>query len=109
MAEKLTLSTIKPAQARKDRKRVGRGQSSGKGRYSGRGIKGQKSRSGSHKMRAGFEGGQMPIYMRLGKQRGATSKDTMPIGPFCRSSGIGSDATGLPVSAAFASIGPITE
>jgi len=82
MAEKLTLSTIKPAQARKDRKRVGRGQSSGKGRYSGRGIKGQKSRSGSHKMRAGFEGGQMPIYMRLGKQRGATSKDAMPIGPF---------------------------
>jgi large subunit ribosomal protein L15 len=82
MAEKLTLSTIKPAQARKDRKRVGRGQGSGKGRYSGRGIKGQKSRSGSHKMRAGFEGGQMPIYMRLGKQRGATSKDAMPIGPF---------------------------
>jgi large subunit ribosomal protein L15 len=32
-------------------------------------------------MRAGFEGGQMPIYMRLGKQRGATSKDAMPIGP----------------------------
>jgi ribosomal protein L15 len=33
-------------------------------------------------MRAGFEGGQMPIYMRLGKQRGSTSKDAMPIGPF---------------------------
>jgi large subunit ribosomal protein L15 len=33
-------------------------------------------------MRAGFEGGQMPIYMRLGKLRGATSKDAMPIGPF---------------------------
>ncbi|MBA3736075.1 MAG: 50S ribosomal protein L15 [Actinobacteria bacterium] len=82
MTEKLTLHTIKPAQDRKGRKRVGRGQSSGKGRYSGRGIKGQKSRSGSHKMRAGFEGGQMPIYMRLGKQRGATSKDAMPIGPF---------------------------
>jgi large subunit ribosomal protein L15 len=82
MAEKLNLSSLKPAQARKDRKRVGRGLSSGKGRYSGRGIKGQKSRAGSHKMRAGFEGGQMPIYMRLGKQRGATSKDAMPIGPF---------------------------
>jgi large subunit ribosomal protein L15 len=54
---------------------------SGKGRYSGRGIKGQKSRSGSHKMRAGFEGGQMPIYMRLGKQRGPYSKDAMPMGP----------------------------
>ena len=70
MAEKLNLTSLKPAQTQKSRKRVGRGMGSGKGRYSGRGIKGQKSRSGSHKMRAGFEGGQMPIYMRLGKQRG---------------------------------------
>src|SRR6266508_3093842 len=82
MPEQLNLSNLKPAQARKDRKRVGRGLGSGKGRYSGRGIKGQKSRSGSHKMRAGFEGGQMPIYMRMPKQRGSTSKDAMPIGPF---------------------------
>jgi large subunit ribosomal protein L15 len=82
MADDLNLSNLKPAQARKDRKRVGRGQGSGKGRYSGRGIKGQKSRSGSHKMRAGFEGGQMPLYMRLGKLRGSTSRDAMPIGPF---------------------------
>ena len=82
MAEKLNLTSLKPAQSRKDRKRIGRGIGSGKGRYSGRGIKGQKSRAGSHKMRAGFEGGQMPIYMRLGKLRGATSKDAMPIGPF---------------------------
>jgi large subunit ribosomal protein L15 len=81
MPEKLNLSTLKPAQARKDRKRVGRGLGSGKGRYSTRGIKGQKSRSGSRKMRAGFEGGQMPIYMRLGKQRGQYSKDAMPVGP----------------------------
>src|SRR6266516_619870 len=81
MTEDLNLSTLKPAQARKDRKRVGRGLGSGKGRYSGRGIKGQKSRSGSHKMRAGFEGGQMPIYMRLPKQRGSYSKDAMPVGP----------------------------
>ena len=79
--EELSLSNLKPAQKRKARKRVGRGLASGKGRYSGRGIKGQKSRSGSHTMRAGFEGGQMPIYMRLAKQRGATSKDAMPIGP----------------------------
>jgi len=79
--EKLNLSNLKPAQARKDRKRVGRGLGSGKGRYSTRGLKGQKSRSGSHKMRAGFEGGQMPIYMRLGKQRGPYSKDAMPMGP----------------------------
>ena len=82
MADELTLSNLKPATKRRDRKRVGRGMGSGKGRYSGRGIKGQKSRAGSHKMRAGFEGGQMPIYMRLGKQRGNTSKDAMPIGPF---------------------------
>src|SRR6184192_4803870 len=82
MPDDLNLSNLKPAQPRKERKRVGRGLGSGKGRYSGRGIKGQKSRSGSHKMRAGFEGGQTPIYMRLGKLRGATSKDAMPIGPF---------------------------
>src|SRR5437867_12134595 len=82
MAKELNLSSLKPAQDRKSRKRIGRGLGSGKGRYSGRGIKGQKSRAGSHKMRAGFEGGQMPIYMRVGKQRGATSKDAMPIGPF---------------------------
>src|SRR6266568_5124627 len=82
MAEPLNLSNLKPAAPRKNRKRVGRGLGSGKGRYSGRGIKGQKSRSGSHKMRAGFEGGQMPVYMRMGKERGSTSKDAMPIGPF---------------------------
>ena len=81
-SEQLNLSNLKPAQSRKDRKRIGRGLGSGKGRYSGRGIKGQKSRSGSHKMRAGFEGGQMPVYMRMGKERGSTSKDAMPIGPF---------------------------
>src|ERR1041385_4031227 len=81
MPDDLNLSNLKPAQARKNRKRVGRGLGSGKGRYSGRGLKGQKSRSGSHKMRAGFEGGQMPVYMRVGKLRGATSRDAMPIGP----------------------------
>ncbi len=81
MAEQLNLSNLKPASPRKDRKRVGRGPGSGKGRYSGRGIKGQKARSGSHKMRPGFEGGQTPIYMRVGKQRGPYSKDAMPIGP----------------------------
>jgi large subunit ribosomal protein L15 len=80
--KQLTLSNLSPAQPREDRKRVGRGLGSGKGRYSGRGIKGQKSRAGSHKMRPGFEGGQTNIYMRLGKLRGPTSKDAMPIGPF---------------------------
>jgi large subunit ribosomal protein L15 len=82
MAGELNLSNLQPAQPRKERKRVGRGLGSGKGRYSGRGIKGQKSRAGSHAMRAGFEGGQMPLYMRTAKLRGNTSKDAMPIGPF---------------------------
>ena len=77
----LNLSNLQPADPKRPRKRVGRGLGSGKGRYSGRGIKGQKSRSGSHKMRPGFEGGQNPIYMRLGKQRGPYSKDAMPMGP----------------------------
>lgn len=79
--EELSLSNLKPAQKRKARKRVGRGLAAGQGRYAGRGVKGQKSRAGSHKMRAGFEGGQMPISMRLPKLRGSTSKDAMPIGP----------------------------
>ena len=82
MADELNLHSLKPAQPRRNRKRVGRGLGSGKGRYSGRGIKGQKSRSGSHTMPAGFEGGQMPIDMRLPKLRGNTSADAMPIGPF---------------------------
>jgi large subunit ribosomal protein L15 len=82
VSEDLNLSNLQPAQERVDRKRVGRGLGSGKGRYSGRGIKGQKSRSGSHMMRAGFEGGQMPLSMRLPKLRGSTSRDAMPIGPF---------------------------
>jgi large subunit ribosomal protein L15 len=81
MPDELNLSNLKPASPRRARKRIGRGLGSGKGRYSGRGIKGQKSRSGSHKMRPGFEGGQNPIYMRLGKQRGPYSKDAMPMGP----------------------------
>src|ERR671931_1915764 len=82
MSHDLNLSSLKPAQPRRARKRVGRGMGSGKGRYAGRGIKGQKARSGSAKMRAGFEGGQMPLHMRVGKQRGSTSADAMPIGPF---------------------------
>ncbi len=82
MAEELSLHDLRPAQPRKERKRVGRGLGSGKGRYSGRGIKGQKSRAGSNKMPAGFEGGQTPIDMRMGKLRGNTSADAMPVGPF---------------------------
>lgn len=58
--------------AKKDRKRVGRGDGSGHGTYSGRGSKGQKSRSG-YKMRPGFEGGQLPLIKRLPQKRGFTS------------------------------------
>lgn len=58
------------AGARPDKKRLGRGIGSGKGKTSGRGVKGQKSRSGSSI--GGFEGGQMPIYRRLPK-RGFTN------------------------------------
>jgi large subunit ribosomal protein L15 len=82
VTDELNLSNLQPAQERVERKRVGRGMGSGKGRYSGRGIKGQKSRSGSHTMRAGFVGGQMPLAMQLPKLRGNTSRDAMPIGPF---------------------------
>jgi large subunit ribosomal protein L15 len=77
------LHELRPAEgSHRERKRVGRGEGSGKGKTSGRGQKGQKSRSGSHRMRAGFEGGQMPLYMRLGKLRGPNHKKSMPMGPF---------------------------
>lgn len=82
MADK-GLHNLKPAKgAVRDRKRVGRGPASGTGKTSGRGTKGQKARSGSHMMRAGFEGGQMPLYMRIGKLRGGHHKMSMPMGPF---------------------------
>ena len=52
--------------ARKNRMRVGRGPGSGKGKTAGRGVKGQKARSGVSIM--GFEGGQMPLHMRMPKR-----------------------------------------
>jgi len=55
--------------SKKPRKRVGRGDGSGHGTYSGRGSKGQKSRSG-YKMTRGFEGGQLPLIKRLPQKRG---------------------------------------
>ncbi len=77
------LHTLSPAPgSHRERKRIGRGKGSGSGKTSGRGQKGQKSRSGSHNMRAGFEGGQMPLYMRMGKLRGPHMKKSMPMGPF---------------------------
>lgn len=56
----------------KDRKRVGRGRSSGHGKTCGRGQKGQKARSGNGKPRIGFEGGQTPLFKRIPK-RGFTN------------------------------------
>lgn len=58
--------------SKKSRKRVGRGDGSGHGTYSGRGCKGQKSRSG-YKMSRGFEGGQLPLIRRLPRKRGFTN------------------------------------
>jgi large subunit ribosomal protein L15 len=60
------------AGSRQSRKRVGRGDSSGHGSYSGRGLKGQKARAGC-KMKPGFEGGQLPIIKRLPEKRGFTN------------------------------------
>ena len=65
-------NTIKSNQPRKNRKRVGRGDGSGYGSYSGRGMKGQKSRSGGG-VRPGFEGGQLPMIKRLPSLRGFTN------------------------------------
>src|SRR6478672_10296493 len=76
------LHTLKPApNSHKPRKRVGRGHGSGMGKTSGRGHKGAGSRSGA-KDRARFEGGQMPIHMRMRKLRGPHMKKSMPFEPF---------------------------
>ncbi len=76
------LHTLKPApNSRKPRKRVGRGHGSGMGKTSGRGHKGAGSRAGA-KDRARFEGGQMPIHMRMRKLRGPHMKKSMPFEMF---------------------------
>ena len=64
----MKLNTLKPADgARKERTRVGRGIGSGLGKTAGRGHKGSFARAGKGKIKAGFEGGQMPMHMRLPK------------------------------------------
>src|SRR3989475_8417713 len=79
---RIGLHTLKPAPgARKARKRVGRGEGSGTGKTAGRGQKGAGSRSGA-KSRPNFEGGQMPIHMRMRKLRGPHMKKSMPFEPF---------------------------
>jgi large subunit ribosomal protein L15 len=80
--ERIGLHSLSPAPgSRRPRKRVGRGEGSGTGKTSGRGQKGAGSRSGS-KRRANFEGGQMPIHMRMRKLRGPHMKKSMPFEPF---------------------------
>jgi large subunit ribosomal protein L15 len=64
--DKLSLNNLSDSSSRKERKRVGRGTGSGIGKTAGRGHKGQKSRSGGN-IRPGFEGGQMPLQMRVPK------------------------------------------
>ncbi|MBL6693735.1 MAG: 50S ribosomal protein L15 [Proteobacteria bacterium] len=64
--DKLSLNNLSDSSSRKERKRVGRGAGSGIGKTAGRGHKGQKSRSGGS-IRPGFEGGQMPLQMRVPK------------------------------------------
>jgi large subunit ribosomal protein L15 len=76
------LHNLSPAPgSRRPRKRIGRGEGSGTGKTSGRGQKGAGSRSGSSR-RAAFEGGQMPIHMRMRKLRGPHMKKSMPFEPF---------------------------
>ncbi len=67
--------------ARRSRKRIGRGPGSGTGKTSGRGQKGQGARSGKGPIET-YQGGQVPIHMRMGKLRGPNHKKSMPIGPF---------------------------
>jgi large subunit ribosomal protein L15 len=64
-----TLNTLKgPKGATRNRKRIGRGPGSGTGEQSGKGVKGQKARTGHHGARLGFEGGQMPMQRRFPKK-----------------------------------------
>jgi large subunit ribosomal protein L15 len=80
--ERIGLHNLKPAPgSKRPRKRVGRGEGSGTGKTSGRGQKGAGSRSGS-KSNVRFEGGQMPIHMRMRKLRGPHMKKSMPFEPF---------------------------
>jgi large subunit ribosomal protein L15 len=78
----MRLNTLQPADgARKERTRVGRGIGSGLGKTAGRGHKGSFARSGKGKIKAGFEGGQMPMQRRLPKIgfRSKLAKDTAEV------------------------------
>jgi large subunit ribosomal protein L15 len=80
--EEIGLHTIRPKPgSRHPRKRLGRGKGSGTGKTAGRGHKGAGARSGA-KTKAGYEGGQTPIHMRMRKLRGPHMKKSMPFEPF---------------------------
>jgi large subunit ribosomal protein L15 len=80
--EEIGLHNLAPKPgSRKARKRVGRGEGSGLGKTSGRGHKGAGARSGAKK-KAGYEGGQNPIHMRMRKLRGPHMKKSMPFENF---------------------------
>lgn len=77
----MELKDLKPAEgSRKNRKRVGRGHAAGQGKTAGRGMNGQKSRSGGGKG-AGFEGGQQPLAMRLPKLPGFINHNRVEYAP----------------------------
>ena len=77
----MQLNDLRPAEgSRKNRKRIGRGNSSGHGTTAGRGTKGQLSRSGGGKG-AGFEGGQQPLAMRLPKLPGFRNPNRVEYAP----------------------------
>lgn len=81
-SEEIGLHTLKPKPgSKRPRKRIGRGEGSGLGKTSGRGHKGAGSRSGA-KRKAGYEGGQNPIHMRMRKLRGPHMKKSMPFENF---------------------------
>ncbi|HKJ36006.1 MAG TPA: 50S ribosomal protein L15 [Solirubrobacterales bacterium] len=80
--EDVGLDSISPKPgSRKQTKRLGRGHGSGQGKTAGRGHKGYGARSGS-KQKAGYEGGQNPIHMRMRKLRGPNNKMSMPFERF---------------------------
>ena len=80
--QEIGLHSLAPTPgSRRPRKRVGRGHGSGHGKTAGRGHNGYGSRSGA-KDRARFEGGQMPIHMRMRKLKGPHMKKSMPFEPF---------------------------
>jgi large subunit ribosomal protein L15 len=81
-SEEIGLHNLKPKPgSKRPRKRIGRGEGSGLGKTSGRGHKGAGSRAGA-KQKAGYEGGQNPIHMRMRKLRGPHKKQSMPFENF---------------------------